>query len=134
MHNPAARPRGILRRLRVGILLAAAMGAGPLAAQEGRTATPAVFQRYAERVVKIQVVESGSAARATTGSGFFVSAGGHLVTNYHVVSQLVHDPGRYRAELVDGSGRTHPVSVLAIDAVHDLAVLRTGVRPPRHFP
>ena len=133
MYFPGARPRRILRRLRVVLPFAAALAAAPLAAQEGPTATPAVFQRYAERVVKIQVVETGSGARASTGSGFFVSPGGHLVTNYHVVSQLVHDPGRYRAELVDGAGKTHPVAVLAIDAVHDLAVLRAGLRTPRHF-
>ncbi|HEX8271866.1 MAG TPA: serine protease [Longimicrobiaceae bacterium] len=134
MHLPAARPRSPLRRLAARLPLALALAAAPLTAQEGRTATPAVFQRFAERVVKIQVVETGSEGRASTGSGFFVSAGGHLVTNYHVVSQLVHDPGRYRAELVDGAGRTHPLAVLAIDAVHDLAVLRAGMRTPRHFP
>ena len=132
MHLPAT-PRIPFRRLAACLPVALALLAAPVAAQEGRTATPAVFQRFAERVVKIQVVESGSAARAGTGSGFFVSAGGHLVTNYHVVSQLVHDPGRYRVELVDGAGRTHPVAVLAIDAVHDLAVLRAGLRTPRHF-
>lgn len=114
-------------------LAAAVLSASPLAAQESRTATPAVFQRFAGHVVKIQVVESGSAARATTGSGFYVSGAGHLVTNYHVVSQLVHDPRRYRAELVDDSGATHRVAVLAIDVVHDLAVLRAAVRPARHF-
>ncbi len=41
----------------------------PLSAQESPTITPTVFRRYADRVVKIQVVESGSAAKAGVGSG-----------------------------------------------------------------
>ncbi|HEX2188663.1 MAG TPA: serine protease [Longimicrobiaceae bacterium] len=122
-----------LRRLRAGLLAWAVLSAAPAAAQQGPTSTEAVFDRYAGHVVKLQVVEGGSAARATTGSGFFVTAAGHLVTNYHVVSQVVHDPGRYRAELVDAGGRARPVAVLAVDVVHDLAVLRADVRPRGHF-
>ncbi|HEX2090744.1 MAG TPA: serine protease [Longimicrobiaceae bacterium] len=129
MHLPDARHRG----LRTALLAVAVLIAGPLTAQENRTAASAVFRRYADQVVKIQVVESGSAAKATIGSGFFVSPAGHVVTNYHVVSKLVHDPGRYRAELVDASGQTRRVALLAIDVVHDLAVLHTGLRPRRHF-
>ncbi|HEV2148503.1 MAG TPA: endonuclease/exonuclease/phosphatase family protein [Longimicrobiaceae bacterium] len=129
MHLPFLRPR----RLRAGLLAAAVLAAGPLPAQERLAGTEAVFGRYADHVVKLQVVETGSAARASTGSGFFVSAGGHLVTNYHVVSQVVHDPGRYRAELLDAAGTPRPVAVLAVDVVHDLAVLRADLRPRRFF-
>jgi len=128
-------PRSLRRRrLLAALVLAAALPlARPLGAQEAPSATAEVFRRFADRVVKIQVVETGSAARATIGSGFFVSAEGHVVTNYHVVSKIVHDPGRYRAELIDVAGSIAPVEILAIDVVHDLAVLRADVRPERHF-
>ena len=92
-----------------------------------------MFSRYAERVVKIQVVETGSAAKATIGSGFFVSASGDVITNYHVISKLIHDPERYRAELIDVGGAVHPVTVQGVDVVHDLAVLMTEARPRAHF-
>jgi hypothetical protein len=105
----------------------------PAGAQESPVGTSDVFRRYADRVIKIQVVETGSAAKATTGSGFFVTADGHLVTNYHVISQLIHSPERYRAELVDAKGATHPVAVLGVDVVHDLAVLSAAIRPRAHF-
>lgn len=100
-------------------------------AQESSAAS-GVFRRFAERVVKVQVVETSSAAKATIGSAFFVTNRGHLITNYHVVSKLIFAPERYRAELVDAAA-ARPVAVLAVDVVHDLVVLGSAVRPPSHF-
>src|SRR3990170_4839037 len=77
--------------------------------------TPEVFRRFAGQVVKIEVSETGSAAKAGVGSAFFAAADGRLITNYHVIAQLVHDPDRYRAVLVDSAGGTAPLTVLAID-------------------
>ena len=117
------------------LLLAALLLSRPLAAQESGVETPRVFQRYGDQVVKVQVIETGSSAKASVGSGFFVSAAGDIVTNYHVIAQLVHDPDRYRAELVDAAGGTHGVALVAIDVVYDLALLRadTDARPARYF-
>jgi hypothetical protein len=109
------------------------VGLRSAAAQESSVATSDVFRHYADRVVKIQVVETGSAAKATIGSGFFVDADGHVVTNYHVVSKLINTPDRYRAEMIDVTGAAHPVRILDIDAVADLAVLATDVRGHAHF-
>ena len=108
------------------------VGAEGLAAQE-TVATSDVFRRFADRVVKIQVVETRSAAKATIGSGFFVSDAGHVVTNYHVVSKLINSPDRYRAEMIDLSGASHPVRILGVDVVDDIAVLGTDVRDHSHF-
>jgi serine protease Do len=116
------------------LLLAASLAwAGSLVAQQRSVATSDVFSRYADRVVKIQVIETSSAAKATIGSGFFVSGGGDVVTNYHVISKLIHDPDRYRAELIDVKGAAHPVSVQGVDVVHDLAVLMTEAKPRAYF-
>jgi len=104
---------------------------GGSAATEGTT--PEVFRRFSGQVVKLQVSETRSAAKAEVGSAFFVSADGRLITNYHVVAELVLDPDRYRAELVDEAGDSAAVTVLAIDVVHDLAVVRTRLRPGRWF-
>ena len=95
--------------------------------------TPAVFRQFAGQVVKVQVVEKRSGAKSVTGSGFFVTAEGHVLTNYHVVSDLVRRPERYRAELIDSSGATRTVQVVAVDVVHDIAVLTSGVRQARWF-
>jgi serine protease Do len=122
------------RKALPGILvLAALLASRPLAAQETGVETPRVFTRYGDQVVKVQVIEAGSSAKASVGSGFFVTDAGDVITNYHVIAQLVHDPERYRAELVDASGATRDVAIVAIDVVYDLAVLRTELRSPRHF-
>jgi hypothetical protein len=86
--------------------------------------TPEIFRQFSEHVVKIEVVETGSAARASIGTGFFATVAGHIVTNYHVVSKLIHSPERYRIEVTNAAGRTGPVAVLAVDVIYDLAVLR----------
>ncbi|MFN8571476.1 MAG: serine protease [Gemmatimonadaceae bacterium] len=102
------------------------LAAGPAAmAQTPPSTTPEVFRKYGERVVKVQVVESSSAAKSTVGSAFFVTPQGHLITNFHVISQLVHAPARYRVEWVDGRGAAHKAQIVTIDVVNDLAVLRT---------
>jgi len=127
---------------RVGLALAATLlAAGTLAALQRRAPragaddggeTPVVFRHFAAQVPKLQVVEVRSGAKEVTGSSFYVSADGLAITNYHVVSDLVREPDRYRAELLAG-GRTTPVRVLAVDVVHDLAVIRTGGAPPGWF-
>lgn len=86
--------------------------------------TAEIFTQFSEHVVKIEVVETGSSARASIGTGFFATAAGHIVTNYHVVSKLIHSPERYRIEVTDAAGRTGPAAVLAVEVIYDLAVLR----------
>lgn len=115
------------------LLFATLCTATPLSAQEGATATSQVFRSFADAVVKIQVIDTHSAGRATTGSGFFASESGELITNYHVIAQLIHDPHRYRAELIDVNGAVSDVAILAIDVIHDLALLRAPLRPARHL-
>ncbi len=104
-----------------------------MGAQAGGPDAAEVYRRFAPRVVKIQSVEKSSGAKSAIGSGFFVSPEGHVVTNYHVISELVNLPDRYRAELIDGKDTTRAVEVLAIDVVHDLAVLKVAPRDDPWF-
>jgi serine protease Do len=96
---------------------------------QGSGATQDIFKQFSDRVVKIEVVETGSAAKASVGSGFYASATGLIVTNYHVVSKIIHTPERYRIDVMDRSGQPSQATVLGVDVVYDLAVLRTGRRP-----
>lgn len=95
--------------------------------------TPEIFKQFSEHVVKIEVVETGSAAKASTGTGFFADATGRIVTNYHVISKLVHSPERYRIDVIDVAGGTTVATVLGVDAVYDLAILRTARQPKGHL-
>ena len=103
------------------------------AAAEAQASTSAVFSHFSDRILKIQIIDTTSNAKGAIGTGFFVSADGLMLTNYHVVSDRIQEPKEHRVEVVlpDGSGR--PVHVLAVDVVHDLAILSTGLRPHRYF-
>ncbi len=101
------------------------------AAAAGQAALPetqAVFGKYSDRVVKVQVVEKDSGAKAVIGSGFFVSSDGLIITNYHVVSKLVLHPDRYRAELLEASSPAAALQVLGVDVINDLAVAKADMK------
>ena len=80
------------------------------------------FKRLAPAVVRIEVRETGAVALSSVGSGFFAAPSGRIITNYHVISRLVNEPGRHRGRATWGSD-TVDIQVLAVDVVHDLAVL-----------
>lgn len=104
-----------------------------LTAQQLSPGSASVFRQFGNRVVKIEISETGSAAKASLGSGFYVSAGGDVITNYHVMSQVVHDPDRYDARIITAQGDTLGVALLAIDVVHDLALVRSSAPPAAWF-
>lgn len=93
----------------------------------------AVFGQFSDHIVKIQVVENGSGAKAVIGSGFFVTADGHLITNYHVISKQVHYPERYHTEFVDSAGASNPVNIVGIDVINDLAVIQAKIKTSHYF-
>lgn len=98
-------------------------------AQAPVATAPEIFRQFSEHVIKIEVVETGSAARAAIGTGFFASAAGHIVTNYHVISKLIHSPERYRVEVISAAGQTVRATVSAVDVIYDLAILRSDLQP-----
>lgn len=114
-------------------MIAVGTGAGHLAAQDGAPDTSIVFRQHADRVVRIEVVEVGSETKISIGSGFFVDDRGHLITNYHVVADVVHHPERYRVVLGERGENGDTVDLVGVDAVHDLAMLRAPPRPRPHF-
>lgn len=125
--------RSLLWRALFAVVACQAL-ARPVGAQdEPREATSTVFARYSDRILKIQIIETSSSAKRTIGTGFFVSADGLMVTNYHVISDRVQEPDDHRVEIVEADGSVRAVEVVAVDVVHDLAVLRTGRASPSHF-
>lgn len=102
------------------------------AAAEAPPPSPDAQQAYIaarDKLVQIRTLRRQTNTQSSTGSGFFVSEDGLLITNYHVISQLALEPERHRAVLVSVSGQEAPVQLLAIDVLHDLALLR--VAPPQ---
>jgi hypothetical protein len=85
--------------------------------------TRRLFSEFAPSVVKIQIVGERSEARSVIGTGFFVDDRGHLLTNYHVIAKAVFHPDTHHAELATEEGRGQRLRIVAVDVVHDLALV-----------
>lgn len=92
------------------------------------------YAAWRDRVVQIQVIEQMSGQKAGIGSGFFAGEAGWIISNYHVISELVNQPERYQAKFLQEGGREGHLELLAIDAVHDLALLKTTELQPEPLP
>jgi serine protease Do len=93
-----------------------------------------LYNKYQDRVYQIQVIEVASGEKSTIGSGFQITPEGHIATNYHVVSKVIHDPDLYRLEYVRTTGETGNLTVLDVDVVHDLAVVIGNDLPEVYIP
>ena len=91
-----------------------------------------LFSEYSNRIYQIRIIDRNSGKRAGLGSGFLVDANGLVVTNYHVVSAYADRPERYDVEYVRHDGHKGPLSLVDIDVVNDLALLRL-LNPPGYF-
>ena len=63
---------------------------------------------------------------ASSGTGFFVTKNGHIVTNNHVIDscsivKVIHN------------GKTYEADVLAIDKMNDLAIIKANISPKFFF-
>lgn len=84
-----------------------------------------IYQQAHTSVVQIQLIDLATGKKTSIGSGFQFSAQGHMATNFHVVSEAVHAPQRFRIECIRHDGAVSVVELLDIDVIHDLAVLQS---------
>ncbi|AKJ31234.1 S1C family serine protease [Caldimonas brevitalea] len=85
-----------------------------------------LYERTRAQLVQVRTLLKGQASQSSVGSGFLVTGEGHLLTNYHVVSQAALEPARYRLVYTTADGREGPLQLLAFDAVHDVALVKAG--------
>ncbi len=85
-----------------------------------------VYEQARSQLVQIRTVLKGQASQTSVGSGFIVTREGHLITNFHVVSQAALRPERHDLVLVTADGREAPVQILMLDVLHDLALLKVN--------
>jgi hypothetical protein len=68
------------------------------------------------------------------GSGFLVSREGHIITNFHVVSEVALEPATHDLVYVTADGRQENLKILMLDVLHDLALVKVGDVPPKDAP
>jgi S1-C subfamily serine protease len=83
-----------------------------------------IFEESRSRIYQIRTLTVDGGAQNSTGSGFLVGKDGLIATNWHVISDYILDPGRYRLEAIRTDGRKIAVSAVAIDSMNDLALLK----------
>src|SRR5688572_13862707 len=54
------------------------------------------YEQARAQLLQVRTLLKGQDTQASVGSGFLVSDEGHIITNYHVVSEAALQPERYR--------------------------------------
>lgn len=109
-----------------GAQAVAAPVAGPAASAPVSLSARKVYEQARSQLVQIRTVLKGQASQTSVGSGFLVTRDGHLITNFHVVSEAALKPDRHDLVLVTADGREAPVRILMLDVLHDLALLKVA--------
>src|SRR3982751_1820838 len=81
-----------------------------------------VYEQARSQLLQIRTVLKGRASQTSVGSGFIVSKEGHIVTNFHVVSEVALEPTTHDLVYVTADGREAPLQILMLDVLHDLAL------------
>lgn len=110
------RHRFSLVLLLIGAALAGAAQSAGLDAQQ-------VFERSEDAVFQIRVINRDTGKKSSIGSGFVFDRAERLATNYHVVSRYIEEPDTYRLSYLASDGEEGDLELLAVDAVHDLALV-----------
>jgi len=105
------------------------MEAGPAS-----TTAHGILERTGPAMIQIKGFFGANTAEAFHGSGFAVAPGGVFITNWHVVSDAVLYPEKYRLEYRTPAGATGRVTVQAIDIRHDLALIAAQGLDPAPLP
>ena len=64
---------------------------------------------------------------AGSGSGFFVSSKGHIITNHHVIDGCNTTKVSFKGNQIDAK-------ILAVDKMNDIAILKINIKPESIFP
>lgn len=138
--NPTRRVPSWRGLLTLGLLLCGAVSqaapeptpASVPAPAAAASAPPAAVSATARRVyegtrgqlLQIRTLLKNQDSQASVGSGFLVSEDGHVLTNYHVISQFALEPERYRLRFASTEGEEGQLELLDFDVRRDLALLR----------
>ncbi len=112
----------------------------PAAALESKK----IYQLNENSVFQIRVLNRETGKKTSIGSGFIVGNGRQIATNFHVINKIILEPDLFYVTYLTKNGREGELKLLALDVVHDLALLvsdeylgqaiTTGDLPPKGAP
>ena len=86
-----------------------------------------LFGQHRTALYQIKIIELESGNKSSIGSGFQIDTSGNVVTNYHVVSEYVYNPDKFRIEYLAHDGSQGDLQLVDVDVVNDLALVRKVV-------
>ena len=93
-----------------------------------------LYSSLQDRIYQIRVIDLASDKKSSIGSGFQVTAGGLIATNYHVVAEYINAPEQYRIEYLDQRGVKGALKIKDIDVIHDLAIVSADIENKTFIP
>lgn len=100
--------------------------APPAASAPVSASAQRLYEGARQQLLQVRTLLKGQDSQASVGSGFLVSDEGHIITNYHVVSQAALQPERYRLIYSTADRKEGPLQLLAFDAIHDVALVKVA--------
>lgn len=104
--------------------IAAKSGADQNSLPVPSSAAQKLYSSAQNDLLQLRVLLRNGRAQSSVGSGFLIGSSNLVVTNYHVVSQIALEPEKYFGEFVDTHGTRDTIELLAVDILHDLAIVR----------
>lgn len=92
-----------------------------------------LYSAARDDLLQIRVLLKNGRTQSSVGSGFLIGTSNLVVTNYHVVSQIVMNPESYVGQFIDTHGVSGNVKLVAVDALHDLAIVSVGRQGTGYF-
>ncbi len=86
-----------------------------------------LFSQYRNALYQIQMIDKESGNKTSIGSGFRISDHGDIISNYHVISDYVYKPDKYRIQYLDSRGNTGDLRMINFDVINDIALLQIEV-------
>jgi len=82
-----------------------------------------IYQLHENSVFQIRVLNRETGKKTSIGSGFIVGNGRQIATNFHVINKIILEPDLFYVTYLTKNGREGELKLLALDVVHDLALL-----------
>lgn len=83
-----------------------------------------LFSQYRNALYQIQIIDKESGNKTSIGSGFRVGNQGEVFSNYHVISEYIYNPDKFRIQFLDAQGKTGELNVIHFDVINDIALMK----------